>query len=129
MKESLVSLQPGRQNRSHFLVNDHSEPSLQAGCRTLGQSASIPRASPLVQELLSDGPGQKADQCVLFQRVVQKLLKVVYLRGHIQDQLTLKARVNDENHSIHAPLTGQWSLCTHFSPFAVFTEFLKCTLW
>lgn len=83
-----MSLRPGRQNRSHFLVKDHSEPSLQAGCRTLGQSASIPRASPLVQELLPDGPGQKADQRVLLQRVVQKLLKVVYLRGHIQDQLT-----------------------------------------
>lgn len=85
---------------------------------TLGRSMSVRGTSPLVQQLLPDGSGQKADQCVFLQRVVQKLLKVVYLRGHFQDQLPLRARVNCKNHETHAPLlSGQQSLRTHLLLF------------
>lgn len=46
---------------------------------TLSRSVPVSGTSPLVQKLLPDGPGKKADQCVLLQGVIQKLVKVVHL--------------------------------------------------
>lgn len=66
--------------------------------RDSSHSASVSGTIPLVQKLLPDGPRQKADQRVLLQRVIQKLLEVVYLRGDVQVQVTLKARVNSKNY-------------------------------
>ena len=54
--------------------------------------------SPLVQKLLPDGPGEKADQRVLLQGVIQKLLEVVHLRGVIRAQLILEARASSKSH-------------------------------
>ena len=54
--------------------------------------------SPLVQKLLPDGPGEKADQRVLLQGVIQKLLEVVHLRGVFRAQLTLEARASSKSH-------------------------------
>lgn len=50
-----------------------------------GPSATLlsSRDSPLVQELLPDRPGEKADQRVLLQRVIQKFIQVVHLQGDL----------------------------------------------
>lgn len=79
------------------------KPNSKGPTRTFGRPESAAGTSPLVQKLLPDGPGEKADQRVLLQRVVQKLLEVVHLRGDFQAQLTLKDRVNGKNCEKNTP--------------------------
>lgn len=73
--------------------------------------------SPLVQKLLPDGPGEKADQRVLLQGVVQKLLEVVHLRGIFSAQLTLEARASSKSRektlsiTFWAEVSLSWVIC------------------
>lgn len=85
-------------------MNNYQNPNLKGPAGTLSHCTSVSENLPLVQKLLPNRPGEKADQRVLLQRVVQEVLKVVHLGGDFQVQLTLKVRANSKNHEKQSPL-------------------------